>query len=310
MPAPSQIQAGTAVVLVSDAALDLNGDPIVTLDVQIQALSGDKLGEYWDGAAWGVGSAWLDMTYQGNGISTYPWISAGTLSPGFYLVEIVHDPAVPNANVYQVQSFQVLPYSVDGADQVTFQVRDITPAGLGNTNFSVVQNGVTLATGVTGAGGDFGQLALPAGAYEIYLSRPQTSFTVPEDITVVAGGGNIFTFTGTVTGVITPPADPTLCRVYLDARGIDGSLLGDFEVIFSTRWSPVVVGNVGVLGSQVLAMTNVQGHLEVDLVRGAQLRVAFVGTNIVREITIPNLEVANLLDITEAVPDRFDIVPA
>ena len=305
----SRVSAGTVVVLVSDPALNFNGDPITSLEVDVQAVTGDVAGGHGDGSAWVVPETWLSMTHVAGGISRYTWASTGTRAPGFYLVRMRSSPLIPNADVLQVGAFEIIEDSVIA--QVTFQVEDSGGDGLSDTRFSVVSTtGGTIFTGVTETDGTFDQLALPIGGYDVFLSRSLTAFTVPEPIVVTAVGPNTFTFMGTLAGAIVPPADPLLCRIYYDARSLSGVAVVGQRVIFLSRYAPIRSGSIGVMGNQVVATTNAQGHFEVDIVRGAQVQVSFIGTNIVRDVTIPDQEIANLLDIAESVPDRFDIVPA
>lgn len=98
-----------------------------------------------------------------------------------------------------------------GANQTTITVNDSVPAPILEVEVQVWNSGQTvlLDTKTTNASGQV-VFALNDGSYKVVLSKPQYSFTVPEDLTV--SGVTTDTYTGAPI-VITPGAGAGECEV-------------------------------------------------------------------------------------------------
>jgi hypothetical protein len=101
--------------------------------------------------------------------------------------------------------------SVNGANQTTITVNDSVPAPIVSVEVQVWNSGQTvlLDTKTTNASGQV-VFALDDGSYKVVLSKPQYSFTVPEDLTV--SGVTTDTYTGNAI-VITPGSGAGECEV-------------------------------------------------------------------------------------------------
>lgn len=88
-----------------------------------------------------------------------------------------------------------------------------------------------------------------------------------------------------------------------------GRPAANVRILLDNRFSgQLVEDNFALVGGSVEQLTDVNGHAEFNLVRGAKLTVAIAGTNIARDITVPTdptLNTFKLLDPGIAGPDVF-----
>lgn len=101
-----------------------------------------------------------------------------------------------------------------------------------------------------------------------------------------------------------------LSTAKVDLVGIDGIALVDQEISFYSQNTFLEVEGFQVgLGNPALTITtDNSGHAEVDLVRGALVKVAFQGTSVIREFTVPDAAEFDLLALLASAPDPFKIV--
>jgi len=93
---------------------------------------------------------------------------------------------------------------------------------------------------------------------------------------------------------------------YVDLADLDGSPLVAREITVYFKYvPPLVIGAIGIMGRTVLLETNSSGHAESLLVKGSVVDVAIVGTNMVREITVPSSGTS--FDIMAAVASADDV---
>jgi hypothetical protein len=92
----------------------------------------------------------------------------------------------------------------------------------------------------------------------------------------------------------------------VDGRGI---ALPNQEITFYSQHELLEVEGfqIGLNREPITIKTNNSGHAEVSLVRGSKWRVAFEGTSIIRDITIPDASETDLLAALGGAPDPFDI---
>lgn len=87
-------------------------------------------------------------------------------------------------------------------------------------------------------------------------------------------------------GSVLAPSD--LIKATIDLAGMDGKPMTETEILFYNKYiPPLEVGDYLVTGRELMIETDMLGHAETMLVRGARVSVAIAGTSIVREITVP-----------------------
>lgn len=87
-------------------------------------------------------------------------------------------------------------------------------------------------------------------------------------------------------GSVLAPSD--LIKATIDLAGMDGKPMTETEILFYNKYiPPLEVGDYLVTGRELMIETDMTGHAETMLVRGARVSVAIMGTSIVREITVP-----------------------
>lgn len=111
-------------------------------------------------------------------------------------------------------------------------------------------------------------------------------------------------------------SDENLATARIVLINIDGTAIKDFGVYFYPVGSPyrvsdgVILGGeatVGLIGKPIKVSTNSFGVAQLKLVKGARVRVAFEGSNFIREITVPDEDFSLLGPVSEA-PDMLQIV--
>lgn len=109
---------------------------------------------------------------------------------------------------------------------------------------------------------------------------------------------------GNVTTIV-PSAD--LVTASIDVADLAGRPVEDMRISFYyTLEPPIQTSDIALLERVVEAQTDQVGHAEIDLVKGAVIDVTFVGTGMVRRITVPDADF-DLLDEIAAADDNFQI---
>jgi hypothetical protein len=146
-------------------------------------------------------------------------------------------------------------------------------------------------------------------AADTYVIRPyKPGLVASEESLVVADTGGLTPQAfdvGVENTVVSPPASPTLCRLYADFVTQGGEPLEQFKLQVENLFSPA---SLGVMGGSDVHETNASGHVEFDLVRGAHVRVAFLTTPLTRDFVVPDVPVADLLTVFGDASDAFQIV--
>lgn len=105
-------------------------------------------------------------------------------------------------------------------------------------------------------------------------------------------------------GSILPAAN--LIKGVIDIAEMDGKPSADRRVIFYNVFQPpIVIDDIGVFGREIEATTDLAGHTEVMLVRGAIVDITISGTGITRRITVP--DTGGEFAVMGAVADADDI---
>ncbi len=193
---------------------------------------------------------------------------------------------------------------------VTLQIlQEETMSGLSDTRFTVLDAGQTtiLLNGITNQAGVSAPFSLEEGTtYKVLLSRPLTTFTVPETIVTPAAPATVnFPLEGD-SDAVAPPVSPDLCRVYGFLVDLSGAVLPERSIFFQNLFGVSAVGGTAIFGPDLTAMTDEDGYFEVDIVRGATVRCTIQDTRIAASLIIPDEGTAN---ITELLADAVQEIP-
>jgi hypothetical protein len=104
--------------------------------------------------------------------------------------------------------------------------------------------------------------------------------------------------------------DESLVSGKLDLVDLQGRPLAFREVRIHGNFNGVLVEGKLMAGNDLVLRTDIDGHVEVVLVRGQKIAVAVIGTDLVRDITVPTDPTVlsfNLLDPALAGPDIFKV---
>jgi hypothetical protein len=194
-----------------------------------------------------------------------------------------------------------------GSEPVTIHVVDQSDQDLPDVLVNIFNSsGTFLTSGRTDADGVL-ETTLDPGDYVIRLFSRGISFDI-EEITVPEGGGE-FEITGNIVGV-SPPSDPQLCRLFADFVDLAGEAVEGFRIRVSNLFDPSADEGLAVVEGVEDHESDEDGHIEFDVVKGARLRVAFIGTKLVRTFTVPDESTANLLELMGQNTDNFAVVKA
>jgi len=95
--------------------------------------------------------------------------------------------------------------------------------------------------------------------------------------------------------------NPNLAAGFIDMVTADGKPIANQEVRLSIKFTGTLVEGRALAASDIIRRTDDNGHVEFVLVRGQEVVVAIIGTDLVRDIVVPldqNIKVFNLLDPT------------
>lgn len=107
---------------------------------------------------------------------------------------------------------------------------------------------------------------------------------------------------------VTPPASPSLCRMYADFVTQDGLPYEGFKITVENLFDPESSSGLSVVEPSRTYTTDAAGHLEFDVVRGTRIRVALLTTPLTRDIVVPDAAVQSLLTAFGAATDAFQLV--
>lgn len=152
-------------------------------------------------------------------------------------------------------------------------------------------------------------LSLDPGTYTVRVFKPGVSCVDQAIVVVDTGGTTLQPFTINCESVtVTPPASPQLCRLYADFLTFDGLPFENFKLDVHNMYDPEADVGLAMMEQRRQYATNASGHVEFDVVRGTKIRVAFVTSPLVREITVPDKPVENLLTAVGSSTDVFQVV--
>jgi len=105
-------------------------------------------------------------------------------------------------------------------------------------------------------------------------------------------------------------SDTSLVIGQLDLVDLQGRPLVSRQVRIHTNFNGVLIEGKLMAGGDLVKVTDVNGHVEFMLVRGQRVSVAVLGTDLMRDITVPidpSVTSFNLLDPSLAGPDIFKV---
>jgi hypothetical protein len=107
---------------------------------------------------------------------------------------------------------------------------------------------------------------------------------------------------------VSPPADPSVCRIYADFIDQAGSAIEGFVVSVANLFDPSASSGLTVVESYTSHTSDSEGHIEFDVVMGTRIKVSLVNTNLTRDLTVPSQPVVSLFDLLGSVTDPFQVV--
>ena len=113
-------------------------------------------------------------------------------------------------------------------------------------------------------------------------------------------------FQGTPHVIATSEQLSTMSIVLMD---LEGKPLSDVEIVFFPRAAISNHASGAVANPNgVRCITDGNGYAEIQLLRGIELRAVVLGTDFIRDFTVPDAETFDLLDVTADAPDLFEVV--
>ena len=246
-------------------------------------------------------------------------VGAGELSNlGYYQIEVF----IPTNQQIWAVGIQVVENLVDvlrglfvGTEQVTVAVKEPAP-GSGPIGAVVVQIFDVAMSRIIQAGitnQSTGELltTLDPGDYKTVLSKSLAAFTNPYEITVADTGGvgaaQVFPMVGETLNVGLP-SSPQLCRVYGYLQSMTGQYSDEFRVRISgigSDYSSFVAGTGAVdalsqgvaQGEKLIRASKATGIWEIDLVRGAYVRIRIESQGIDKCYRVPDVAAVNFRDL-------------
>jgi hypothetical protein len=165
------------------------------------------------------------------------------------------------------------------------------------TGLALVARATTNSAGIAG-------FDIPDGVYELRLYKREVIFGGPVAITVLGNGA--YTVTGTLL-TLPVATDPLLCRCTGRLVGFSGQPLSGVTLVFTQRGDtenalPRVFASQLVAQSDLIAHSNDEGFVTLDLIRGGEFKVSFSGEELIWNFTVPTRSSANLIDLLHPQP--------
>jgi hypothetical protein len=101
-----------------------------------------------------------------------------------------------------------------------------------------------------------------------------------------------------------------LVRCYVDLVDLTGAAIPNAELLIYNNFNGLQVESRTVTGGSIRLLTDSNGHAELLMPRGAQIRVAIGGTDLARDVTVPTdttIQAINLLDPSVGSDDLFTV---
>jgi len=137
------------------------------------------------------------------------------------------------------------------------------------------------------------------------------NFTCQVLSSAVSGSSNIFPLITDVFGptTTTPAEPPNMCEVYATLFEFSGVPLRYADIFFSVLSYPQLASGAGIVGTSLVAKTDVNGKATVKLVQGTKVEVAIPAASLRRVVTIPaSVGPVNLLTLISGSSDVFDAI--
>jgi len=159
---------------------------------------------------------------------------------------------------------------------------------------------VVYDTGLTSSTGASEEMELEDGAtYSIRLVKPYTTFSEPETIVVApVTDPQEFTLEGTYVDPAVPSGQD-LCRVYGIALHTDGTPYTDADVVVDNLFGDVILGDWSIFGPRMSGRTSATGQFEVEVLRGATVRIVVQGTTLAARVVIPDQSMVHINELLE-----------
>lgn len=148
-------------------------------------------------------------------------------------------------------------------------------------------------------------LLLDTGEYVLRMYKPGVACD-EHTLTVPSGGGTFIYECESI--MVAPPPSPQLCRLYADFISQEGLPFAKFKLQVQNLFDPAAPSGLTVVDKVRTHESDVNGHIEFDVVRGTRVSVAFITTPMTRTFVVPDKPVENILTLMGSATDTFQVV--
>ena len=285
-----------------DRVTDLvSGDFTVSFYIDGAAVSGEDEPDY--------SIAQIDTT--GEYLLT---VTNGFSSVGFWLISVLDSTEYTHRTDVEVRTRDVDDiYSVIaggfGSQAVLLTITDSSNdspvAGMRASVWNAAQT-TFITFGQTDSSGEV-NFALDPDDYSVLFFKPGVSVDT-YSLTVETGEDTQEEDISATAVEVSPPADPSVCRIYADFIDQAGSAIEGFVVSVANLFDPSASSGLTVVESYTSHTSDSEGHIEFDVVMGTRIKVSLVNTNLTRDLTVPSQPVVSLFDLLGSVTDPFQVV--
>lgn len=194
---------------------------------------------------------------------------------------------------------------------ITVTSDEATPVALEGVRWTIKDAGDTTVydSGLTDSSGETGDVLLEDDTtYNLYLKKPYTAFSAPESLPVSATTDpQSFTFTGAYDPQPGPTGDD-LCTVYGTLFNPDGSPYALQAVLVDNLYGAVDLADRSVMGHRAEVVTDSNGRFEIEVFRGATVRITVQGTRKSFRVEIPDQDEVDIVDLEASAEDEIQDV--
>ncbi len=266
----------------------------------------------------GVASGAISAPYDAQKAAyeaSYTFAAIGDFSVVWY--RLINAVTIP---FFMEQVFVTTP---SGREVIRFLAATLSGNGgtphVGTTIVVVDENDVVVGKVVTDSVGK-AVLSLEPGSYTAALVKSglvfsvnNIAFTVDLGVTsrpastihLISSALAVSSLTCTFSGDSAPTAT---CKLSASLYRMDGTPLRYAVVQIGLMHRPQLFSGVSVFDTDLSALTDTNGYVEIELVRGIQIEVSIAPLSLRRIITVPDAPEANLLTLMSQAQDLFDIV--
>ncbi len=239
---------------------------------------------------------------------------------GFYQVEVLVPTPYNQIWAVGIQAIESMADIIHGlfagTEAVRIDVDDQLSASLGDVIVQIFNSDMTqlIQSGRTNQSTGFLDTSLDPGTYKVILAKGAVQFANPYTIVVVdATTLQTFTLAGTLL-TIGVPSSASLCRVFGYLQTMTGQYSDRPNIVVEGLGTYVVAS--GITGVDPMAMgvmkdrktihpNKSSGIWEVDLVRGARVRIVIEAQGVDKMFMVPDASSANFKDIDPLDPGEF-----